>query len=95
MNAQEMQQMLDRQRAFFHSGATLPVEFRVRMLKKLYAAVKEREEEIARALQADLGKCGFESYMCETGMALSEISCMIFLRECYNNILFFASVYAN
>ena len=77
MNAQEIRRLLDRQREYFRSGATLPVEFRVEMLKKLYAAVKEREADIARALQADLGKCGFESYMCETGMALSEISCMI------------------
>ena len=77
MNAQELQQLLASQREYFRSGATLPVEFRVEMLKKLYDAIRVREEDIAKALQADLGKCGFESYMCETGMALSEISCMI------------------
>ena len=28
-------EILDSQRKFFRSGATLPVEFRIRMLKKL------------------------------------------------------------
>ena len=46
-------------------------------LKKLYAAVKKYEAEIADALMEDLGKSAFESYMCETGLALSEISYMI------------------
>ena len=33
--------------------------------------------EIAEALRQDLGKCGTESYMCETGMVISEISYML------------------
>ena len=61
------------QRAFFQSGATLSVSFRVEALKKLYNAVKECEKEICGALHADLGKSEMESYMCEVGMALSEI----------------------
>ena len=32
--------ILESQRKFFLTGATLPVSFRVEMLKKLYAAVK-------------------------------------------------------
>ena len=70
-------EILDSQRKFFRSGATLPVEFRIRMLKKLYAAIKIHEEEITAALTADLGKSDFEGFMCETGMVLSEISYMI------------------
>lgn len=46
-------------------------------LKILYQAVKSYETEIAEALQQDLGKSGFESYMCETGMVLNEISHMM------------------
>lgn len=70
-------EMLSSQRRFFESGATLSIPFRIEMLKKLYAAVKRHEEEIARALHADLGKGDFESFMCETGLVLGEISFMI------------------
>ena len=69
--------ILERQRKFFFSGATLSVDFRIAALKKLRDAVKRREDAIAAARQADLGKSAFESFMCETGLALSEIGYMI------------------
>ncbi len=37
----------------------------------------KHEERIHDALKRDLGKSGFESYMCETGLVLSEISYML------------------
>ncbi len=73
----EIHPVLESQRAYFHSGKTLPVAFRVEKLKKLYNAVKDREEEIGLALKEDLGKSGYEAYMCETGMVLEEIRYMI------------------
>jgi len=72
-----MDQLLQKQREFFRSGATLPVDFRVAMLRKLRSAVEYHEEEIGAALKADLGKSGFEGFMCETGLVKSELSCMI------------------
>lgn len=69
--------ILDSQRKFYSSGATLPIEFRIQMLKKLYSAVKKYEGEIANALKKDLGKSDFEGFMCETGITLAEISYMI------------------
>lgn len=69
--------ILESQRNFFRSGATLPVQFRVEMLKKLYAGVKKYEKEICQALTSDLGKSDFEGFMCEVGLVLSEISYMI------------------
>ena len=69
--------ILEKQKLFFRSGATLSVESRVEMLKKLYDTIKENKKEIAIALQQDLGKSEFESFMCETGMVLSEITYMI------------------
>ena len=53
------------------------MESRVEILKKLYDTIKENKKEIAVALQQDLGKSEFESFMCETGMVLSEITYMI------------------
>ena len=77
MPEQNLDQLLESQRAYYQSGATLPVEFRIRMLKTLYDAVKKYESEINDALRADLGKSDFEGFMCETGLVLSEISYMI------------------
>lgn len=74
MNATEV---LSLQRTYFQSGATLPVSFRIAMLKKLKNAISKKQEAISDALYHDLGKSDFEGYMCEIGMALSEISYMI------------------
>ncbi len=68
---------LQRQKRFFQSGVTLNPAYRICALKALYNAVKDAEGEINEALKADLGKSAFESYMCEVGMTLSEISYMI------------------
>ena len=77
MNPAEIDRILESQRRFFASGKTLDVNFRKNMLKKLYDAVKAHDDEIADALKSDLGKSRFEGFMCETGLALTEISCMI------------------
>ena len=77
MTIQNIDEILTKQRRFFRSGATLPVSFRIEMLKKLYAAVKTHELEISAALKADLGKSPMEGFMCETGLVLNEISYMI------------------
>ena len=77
MTAKEIEHLLEKQRDYYKSGATIPVEFRIRQLKKLQATIKEMEVEINGALQKDLGKSSFEGYMCETGFAMSEISYMI------------------
>ena len=65
------------QRRYFESGATLDVSFRMDALKNLYAAVKRYEDQILCALQEDLGKSGYEGFMCEVGLVLSEISHML------------------
>ena len=72
-----IEELLNRQRAFFRSGATLSVDFRLEHLKKLYRAVQKYESEIGRALCSDLGKSDFEGFMCETGLVLSELHYMI------------------
>ncbi len=77
MKTTDIKNLLERQRQYFKSGATLPVDFRLGQLRKLYAAIKKYEKEIHRALKEDLGKSSFEGYMCETGLVLSEISYML------------------
>ena len=73
----DIKEIISKQREYFKSGATLPVEFRIDSLKKLYSTVKQHENDIAAALKFDLGKSNFESFMCEIGMVLSEIGYMV------------------
>ena len=77
MTNQEIQALLEKQRKFYRSGATIPVEFRIAQLKKLYAAVVKYRDEINDALKTDLGKSYYEGFMCESGLVLTEISYMI------------------
>lgn len=77
MTNEQISRLLDRQRAYYKSGETIPVAFRIRQLKKLYEAVKKYETEINDALQADLGKSHYEGFMCESGLVLTEITYMI------------------
>lgn len=77
MNQQQIDALREKQRKFFATGATLDVSFRIAALKKLYQALQENEQAIAEALHSDLGKSAQESFLCETGMTLSEISYLL------------------
>lgn len=77
MTAEQIKQLVDKQRNFFYDGNTLPVENRINALKLLKSYIIKNENEINEAVKKDLGKSSFESYMCETGMVLSELSYMI------------------
>ena len=69
--------MLDAQRAYYRSGKTLKPAFRIAQLKKLHAAIRAHEQDIHAALKSDLGKSAYEAFMCESGLALTEITYMI------------------
>ena len=69
-----MENILQRQKEYFKSGATLPIEKRLSALKRLKEVIKNKEQSILSALKTDLGKSSTEAYMCEVGLALSEIS---------------------
>ena len=77
MKQTEITAIVAAQRSFFQSGATLPVNARIAALKKLQKLLTDNEAAIARAIHADLGKSPEESYMCETGLVLSEINYML------------------
>ena len=77
MTNEEIRSLLEKQRAYFRSGVTVPVKFRIGQLKKLYAVVKRYENEICDALTSDLGKSHYEGFMCEVGLVLHEISYML------------------
>lgn len=77
MDAKNIDRLVESQRRYFQSGATLPVKFRIEMLKKLRETVRKYEKEIEDALTQDLGKSAFEGFMCEVGLILTELSYMI------------------
>ena len=77
MTSTEIKQLIEKQRHFFYSGATLPVNYRLDALRKLQKCILNHEPEINAALKSDLGKSPFESYMCETGLVLSELNYML------------------
>lgn len=77
MNEQEIKNILSSQRKYFSTGSTLNVNTRIAALIKLKDSIIKHETEIQEALRRDLGKSNFESYMCETGLVLSEISYML------------------
>lgn len=72
-----LNEILDNQRAFFLSGKTIDIEFRIKQLNKLKSSIIEHEEEILDALKRDLNKSKFESYETELGIVLEEITLMI------------------
>ena len=77
MKQEQILEIIEKQRSFFSSGATLDVNYRIAALKKLQHALKVQEAAIAQAIHADLGKSPEESYMCETGIVLAEINYML------------------
>lgn len=70
----QIEKLVNAQHLYFATGETIPVSFRLAKLKDLKASIKKHEAEIIQALSKDLGKSEHESYMCEIGMTLSELT---------------------
>ncbi|MCW5552903.1 MAG: aldehyde dehydrogenase [Verrucomicrobiae bacterium] len=65
--------LVRRQRAFFHSSATRPAEFRIGQLRQLHDALVAHEPALLAALHADLHKSAYEAYATELGFVLHEV----------------------
>ena len=76
MTEQEIKDILQQQNHFFSSDKTIPAEFRLKQLESLKEAMIRHEADLAAALKEDLGKSRMESYMCEIGLTLSELTWM-------------------
>lgn len=74
---QDIITILNNQRRFFDSGATKDVTLRIKMLKRLGAAIHHHEKEILDALKKDLNKAAFEAYATEIGIVLEELRFVI------------------
>lgn len=65
--------IIEAQKAYFRTGATLDINFRRSMLKKLLCAMDKWEKRITDALWADLHKSYEEAYLTEISIVTGEI----------------------
>ena len=68
-----MKNLLKKQQAFFESGQTKPVSFRIEKLKKLKEVILKYKEEIIEALYKDFKKPAFETLTSEIGVVMEEL----------------------
>ena len=73
----DIQRIVEAQRAFFRTGETLDVKWRLRQLRRLRDAVIVREKEFEEALNKDLGRSATEAYLCDIGPVIVEINEML------------------
>ena len=66
-------ELFRQQDAFFQSGATRPLAFRLQQLRSLLNAVQAHEQALLDALQADLHKSPVEAYSTEIAPVMAEI----------------------
>ena len=72
--AEQIHEIVETQRAFFRTGETLDVSWRIQQLKKLKSAVLEHQELLQHALYEDLGKSPTEAYLVDIGPVIVEIN---------------------
>lgn len=66
--------LVQRQRAFFESGATRPRAARLAALDAVHGALVDAESALLAALHADLGKPTVEAYASELGVLLADLA---------------------
>lgn len=70
---QQVEQYIEQQRAYYMSGATRDVAFRIQQLQTLKKTIQKYERQVVEALYADLHKNDFEAYSTEISMVYSSI----------------------
>lgn len=73
MEGMDYLEIIEKQRAYFGAGKTLPRKHREKYLRKLFSWIEANEFAIEEALQEDLGKAPFEGYATEIGIVKEEI----------------------
>lgn len=69
--------VVESQKKFFSTGATLDVDFRITTLKKIKSVLLENKDKLYEAFKLDFNKCEFDVDMTELGMVLRELDYMI------------------
>ena len=74
---EQISEIVAAQRRFFRTGETLPIDWRIRQLKRLKAAVIAHQDELIGALCEDLGRSELEAYLSDIGPIITEVNEMI------------------
>ena len=64
---------IENQENYFRNGNTLPISKREKLLKNLKKEILSNEDKIFQALNNDLRKSNYETYLTEIGILISEI----------------------
>jgi acyl-CoA reductase-like NAD-dependent aldehyde dehydrogenase len=73
ITAEPVSNLVQQQRAFFRTGQTQELKFRIDQLKRLRQTIADQEDAILAALKTDLNKPAFESYFAEIRLVTEEI----------------------
>jgi len=74
MNQEQIKSLLDSQRAYFRSGETLDLDFRLEQLEKLKTSFIKYEPKIIEAAKKDMGRNEMETYLIELNWVLDELN---------------------
>ncbi|MGG3523950.1 aldehyde dehydrogenase [Bacillus pseudomycoides] len=69
-----IQQLIQEHRQFFHNDYTKSLQFRLKQLEKLKISIQQYENQVLSALYQDLHKSEFEAYAAEIGFTLNSIN---------------------
>lgn len=73
-NKELVHEAVERQRAYFQTGVTLPLKFRKEMLLRLKESVLKHQADMEKALHEDLGRSDGEAFLCDVGPVILEIN---------------------
>lgn len=68
-----MNELLKKQKRYFHTGETLSLDFRLKQLTRLKETIQKYEQTITDTLKKELHKSPFEAYTTEIGIVYEEI----------------------
>lgn len=74
MDTQATEALVKAQHDYFNTNKTKSISWRLAKLRALKAAIRAHETDILAALEADLSKSAYESYVTEIGLVMSEIN---------------------
>lgn len=70
----DIKQLVETQRHYFSTLETKNIQNRIKVIRSIQSWIIQHQDLIMEALKEDLNKDATESYMCEIGLVLSEIS---------------------
>lgn len=74
---ESQKKVIERLRAAFRSGVTVPQHFRLTQLQALLSLLEENETQILEAMHKDLAKPKFEAVLSEIDLVVNDVCCAI------------------